>query len=104
MIKYLLNSPIIPNPGTYKLSDVSLEEAGNIAFGAVSAIGHQATASYLSKLLGMEIPVNRMAISMQPGDLALVFRVEGRLPEGKVLTLDELTQYPFQLYKLERLE
>ncbi|WP_297216933.1 DUF1874 domain-containing protein, partial [Thermoplasma sp.] len=66
-----------------------------------SAIGHEGTAKVLSDLTGFSIPVNRVAIRMQPGDKALVFRLLDRLPEGKVLTEEELRQLKFELGVLE---
>ena len=50
---------------------------------AVSAIGHSDTAAVVSKLLGREIPMNRVSISLEPGDVLYVAQVVGgRLPEG----------------------
>jgi hypothetical protein len=46
----------------------------------VSTIGYAETASVLSALAGIPIPVNRVQIRMEPGDEALVFRVV--LPPG----------------------
>ena len=54
--------------------------------GFISAIGHPATASALSKILGMSIPVNRVAITLQPGDTLIVFQLNlGRLAPGQEL-------------------
>jgi hypothetical protein len=48
--------------------------------------------------------MNRVAIQMQPGDRAIVFRLLTRLPEGVVLSAEELTALPFELGLLERVE
>ena len=59
---------------------------------AVSAIGHEGTAAIISELCGFPISVNRVAITLQPGDVLLVFQLLTRLPEGKVLTAQEVQQ------------
>ena len=57
-----------------------------------SVIGHEATASVLSQLLGIQIPVNRIQIKLEHGDILIVFQLMTRLPEGKILTREELEQ------------
>ena len=57
----------------------------------ISAIGHAATANALSKILGINVPVNRTTITMSEGDLLIVFQLSvGRLPPGKELTEEEI--------------
>ena len=56
----------------------------------------------MTQLTGVQIPVNRVAIRMQPGDIAIVFRVLTRLPEGKVLSDEELAAIPYEFGILER--
>ena len=56
----------------------------------------------MTQLTGVQIPVNRVAIRMQPGDIAVIFRVLKRLPEGKVLSDEELSKVPFEFGILER--
>ena len=59
--------------------------------GFTSAIGHPATANALSKILGIDIPVNRVSIQLQPEDVLIVFQLDvGRLPLGKELTEEEV--------------
>jgi len=101
---YILNSPILTDYGSYLYLPLNLEEAKQrLANGFVSAIGHEGTAKLLSTILGIEIPVNRIQIQMQPGDDAIVFQVLQRLPEGAVLTEEQLKKIPFRLGLLRRM-
>jgi len=101
---YILNSPILTAYGRYTFKPVSLEEAKNLLSSSkfVSAVGHASTAQFLSRLLGVHVPAQRVRVEMQPGDIAIVFRLLERLPEGKVLSEEELQQIPYQLGLLRR--
>lgn len=49
----------------------------------ISGIGHQDTARLLSKILGFEVPQNRISIDLKEGDRLFVAQYFGeRLPEG----------------------
>jgi hypothetical protein len=99
---YVLNSPILTSFGRFTYRQLSLAEAIELLKqGFVSAVGHEATASFLSQLTGIAIPVNRIQVKMQPGDRAIVFQVLTRLPEGKVLSGEELKAVPYRLGLLE---
>jgi hypothetical protein len=67
--------------------------------GFISAVGHEATAKLLTELLGVEIPVNRIQVKMTHGDQGIHFSLKQRLPEGKILTLDELKQVGYYLIR-----
>ena len=60
-----------------------------------SAVGHEGTAQLLSRLLGVEIKAERRTIFLQKGDEALHFFLKQRLPEGTVLSEEELQKLPF---------
>jgi len=67
--------------------------------GFISAIGHQATADALSLLLGVQVPVNRIQVSLNPGDDAIVLSLNKRLQEGQVIkSVDELNLIGYTLY------
>lgn len=103
MVVYILNSPIITSFGTYHYKPITISEAKQILGDSfISAIGHEATAKLLSNLLELQIPVNRVAITMQTGDKAVVFRILERLPEGKVLSEKELRNLKWELGLLEK--
>lgn len=102
---YLLNSPVIPNYGDYRLSgplDRS-EAKERLRVEYTSAIGHQATADLLSRLLQLDINAHRTKISMNIGDSALIFRLTTRLPENTLLTEAQLAQQEYELSWMERL-
>ena len=96
MTIYLANAfslSMLTPPATVKVTEVSEEEVKRvIANGFTSAIGHDATAKIISTQLGVQVPVNRVAIQLKPGDLLLVFQLLTRLPEGKVLNEEEMKQ------------
>ena len=98
MTIYLANAfslSMLTPPATVKVTEVSEEEVKRvIANGFTSAIGHDATAKIISTQLGVQVPVNRIAIQLKPSDVLVVFQLLSRLPEGKVLTEDEMKQMP----------
>ncbi|HNH35883.1 MAG TPA: DUF1874 domain-containing protein, partial [Rhodocyclaceae bacterium] len=73
-----------------------------LAGGFRSAVGHEGSAAFLARLLGVPVAMNRVAVVMAPGDSALVLRVRTRLPEGRVMSADEFADIPFELGWLER--
>ena len=107
MTHYLINSPILSSYGEWHFSGpISVVQARKWlnAMQFVSAIGHQDSARLLSDLLNVDISVNRIQITMQPGDEALVLRLLKRPPEGKVLNFKELIDAPFELALLKRVK
>jgi len=102
---YVMNSPILTAPGRYVYERIDIERARRLLKEPFeSAIGHEATAQFMSRLLGVEIPVNRVSIAMRPGDVAVIFRVSKRLEEGKVLTEGELRNTSYEIGLLRREE
>ena len=103
----LLNTSIVTEDGDYSLHTITLDKARELAqeYGGQldSAIGHDATAKVMTDLLGVNVLVNRQMFSQQVGQQALVFKLHGRLPEGRMLTVDEIEAIGFDFKLLERL-
>src|SRR5438874_9947359 len=95
----LLNTSILTSFGTYTYEPLTLEEARALVSefqregkSLQSAIGHQTTAELLSGLLGLTVAVNRTEYKQTVSDVALIFKLKGRPPEGKVLSREELEE------------
>jgi len=99
-VRYVLNTLVMPCSAdrfVLQAEKVSLETARNWikAGDFISAVGHESTAKLLSNLLGVEISANRIFVDMEIWDEALAIQLLERIPEGKVLTKEELEE----LYK-----
>ena len=109
MTVFILNSLITPvnfdeiSMARIRLERIDVERARNVLSSGnfVSAVGHEGTAKVLSQILGINIPANRINIFMKPGDVAIHFFLKQRLPEGKILSEDEIKKLDFWLVKSE---
>jgi hypothetical protein len=106
MTIYIMNSPILTSYGQWDFEGpVTIAKARAVlSNGFISAMGHPASAAVLSQILDIAIPVQRLQITLLPGDEALVLRLTQRLPEGKVLDEAELKAIPFELGLLKRIK
>jgi hypothetical protein len=102
---YIFNTLVTPvnfdkyTTANITLRKISIEEAKELLNKNqfTSAIGHEGTAKVLSQLLGVNIPTNRISVYMEPGDIGIHFFLKQRLPEGKVLSEEELRKLDFWL-------
>jgi hypothetical protein len=102
---YVFNTLITPidfskfNSASVNFERVSVEDVKAIlsSHPFISAIGHEGTAQLLSKILGVQIPANRVSVFLEPGDIGIHFFLKQRLPEGKVLSEEELKNLDFWL-------
>lgn len=100
----ILNTSILTSYGTYTYSPLSLAEAqALVTSGFQSAVGHQSTADIISTLLSVPCPVNRIQYQQQPGDLALIFKLNGRPEEGKILSTQEIEAIGYSWGVLQRI-
>jgi hypothetical protein len=104
----ILNTSILTGYGEFRYVPLSLEDAQNIAqtanagYGVLSAVGHQSTAEILSELLCFDISMNRIQFAQELGQDALVFKLKGRAPEGKVLDREEIESIGYEFGLLTR--
>ncbi len=107
----ILNTSILTGYGTYDYQPLTLDEArgyyGEYEYGAQmvqSAVGHESTACILHCLLGESAGIVCREQYKQPvGAKALVFKLRGRPPEGKVLTIAEINEIGFDFGLLVRI-
>jgi hypothetical protein len=107
----LLNTSILTSFGTYSYEPLTLTAVRAIVSEfqqegrtIQSAIGHQSTAELLAMLLGFPVAVNRMDFKHTVGDIALIFKLKGRPPEGKVLSREELEAMGYEFGLLSKMD
>lgn len=101
----VLNTPILTGEGTYKLSNISLEQAQKLINSNefTSYIGHQATAKIISILLGTEVPMNRGQFKQEVRQKAIIFKLKNRLKEGQILTtIQQIEEIGYEFQLLEK--
>lgn len=83
-MKYIANAFSLQMlPSLVMIASVVQVKPEDVPADVVSAIGHADTAAVVSNILGREIPMNRISVSLEPGDVLYVTQLMGgRLPEG----------------------
>ena len=106
----LLNTSILTTHGTFSYEPLTLAQAQALIVEfqregreIVSAIGHSATAALLTDLLAYPVAANRIEFRQTVDETALIFKLRGRPPEGKVLSRDELENLGYEFGRLTRL-
>jgi len=98
MKKFLTNAfsiQMLKRGGMVNFEEIALED---IPADVVSAVGHADTAAVLSDMLGFEVPVNRISVTLDnETELYVAQLVGGRLPEGAT-TLPE--GFSFKFYRV----
>ncbi|CAL7896322.1 STIV orfB116 family protein [Fusobacterium necrophorum] len=103
----LLNTSICTTCGTYKLVDLTLEQAKELVAenkdNLLSAIGHDSTAEIMSEILEVPVLVNRIQFTQEAESKALVFKILGRAKEGQILDRAAVEEIGYKFQLLERL-
>lgn len=101
----ILNTAILTEFGEYQYKPLNAQEARKFAQDCEtqSFVGHQATASIISRDLGIICPCNRVAFSHQVGVSALVLKLRGRPAEGKILNEEEIEAIGYDYALLTRI-
>ncbi len=102
----LFNGTVATTNGLYRIKDIEVDSAKRYIKqnGFISAIGHEATAETMSDLLGVKITMNRIQFHQEVGQIAIVFKLNERPPEGVLLNREELERVGYGLKVMERLE
>lgn len=102
---FFFNTNIVPGEAIVRVSKIDEITARKICRTwpgeKLSAIGHEATATAMGEILMGQVYVNRIFAQPKDGDKAISLKLNGRLPEGQVLSLEELNTIGFELYLLE---
>lgn len=88
----LLNTSILTAFGKFEYKSATLAEIKSLLADTEfqSAIGHDAVAEILTNLINKPVVVNRIAYEQNIGDIAIVFKLKGRAPEGKIFNREEV--------------
>lgn len=86
-----------------KVTPLTVQEVKELlGNGFISAVGHQDTAGILSGILEVNVPFNRINVTLTHGDVLIVAQLTGgRLPEGST-TLPEGFSFKFLKVELVR--
>lgn len=100
----LFNTTILTSVGKWEMKEITLEEAKKMVVTnkdiLVSGIGHESTATLLSNLFGISIPVNRVALKQSNDDVAICFKLNGRIQEGSILDLKTIQKIGYEFYRI----
>ncbi len=102
----ILNGSIITSEGDFIFMEISKEQAVKLT-GSMeidSYVGHQGAADLLSNVLGESIIYRREELEQRIGQMALVFKLKKRAPEGVVLTEKEIEKIGYEFGILYRLK
>lgn len=132
MTTYLMNTTMVPCPGMWQVTLVDSDrrlaleqvvvedlyqavvagEERRLRPEVVSAIGHADTTSLINRLLedlpGMDggfepVITNRMVVEPVAGDRFVCIKLRGRIPEGVLLTEEQIEQIGYEWVRMELL-
>ena len=93
----------IKDEETIRIKQITLEDVKKLLSTSEwrSAIGHESTAHFLTQILEINVPFERVAIKLNRNDKVIVFQLLSRLPEGKVLSPEELKTIHYKFFLVE---
>ena len=102
-----MNTTLVTSFGLFRLSPITVDVVRDLLANhrdieRLSAIGHEATANIMTALLGETIAMNRIEYKQQFNDLVICFKLHSRVPEGTILTEEEITKIGFEFMVLEK--
>lgn len=102
-----LNTAILTSTGSFRYKIETLGYLKHMVamypeLEKLSAIGHQSTADILTELFDFSIPLNRIQYKQEVGDYCIVFKLNGRPEEGKVLTREDIEKIGYEFYVLTK--
>jgi hypothetical protein len=88
------------NTAQILVTEIKPEEAKKLLTidGFISAVGHESTANLLTQILGLQVYMNRIPIKLEENDILIVFQLMTRIPEGKILTEEELANLEYKFF------
>jgi len=100
----ILNAPVVTTVGKYVTWEVPIESARLLANSMTleSSVGHESTAKTLSKLLEVPIEFTREELKQKVGQMALIFKLKKRPPEGVVLNRQDLEKIGYKFWIMYR--
>ena len=105
----LLNSTVMTSNEdmSYHTKKISTEEARAMfqadpstghQYKVVSYVNHPSTARLMERTLGVPVPLSQEGYYAKPGDVALCFKFESRIPWGKELSDEELDAMKYSYF------
>jgi hypothetical protein len=107
--KYIMSSPILTNPGTYKMELIDKERVRQelIEYKYISTIDKFSLVAAFNTAINPEkhITMNRMFVKMNVRDKAIIFRLKRKITDDmNGPNLKSFIKNNFECYMLERLE
>lgn len=103
----LMNSAMMPVPGTYRARKATVEEVRELLqkhnFTFRSYVGYPDTAAYMTRTLGVEVPVCRDQTTLEAGDIMVVCKLKYRLqnPSSKGTFVPSEEDYEWWIVEYE---
>lgn len=100
----ILNAPVVTSFGNYTYFPIPIESAKILANASEfsSYVGHEATAEIISELLDKPVGYSRKMLKQKVGQMALVFKLKKRPPEGSILDRGQVEEHGYEFGILYR--